>query len=112
MTKEELEKEAEEKCAKYKLVEMKTYEVEAYVEGAEPREKRIAELEQENKKLQHGCEGATMMYNALKEARNLIENIIRVTWGEGWNYSLDWKVKAEAFLNKETEDVKNTKKDN
>ena len=34
----------------------------------------------------------------LTEAKELIENIIRVTWGEGWNYSLDWKVKAEAFL--------------
>ena len=37
----------------------------------------------------------------LTKAKELIENIIRVTWGEGWNYSLDWKVKAEAFLNKE-----------
>lgn len=34
----------------------------------------------------------------LTRAKNLIENIIRVTWGEGWNYSLDWKVKAEQFL--------------
>ena len=33
-----------------------------------------------------------------KEAEEIIENIIRVTWGEGWNYSLDWKVKAEAFM--------------
>lgn len=34
----------------------------------------------------------------LTEAKEIIENIIRVTWGEGWNYSLDWKVKAEQFL--------------
>lgn len=34
----------------------------------------------------------------LTEAKELIKNIIRVTWGEGWNYSLDWKVKAEQFL--------------
>ena len=34
----------------------------------------------------------------LKQAKELIENIIRVTWGEGWNYSLDVKVKAEQFL--------------
>ena len=41
-------------------------------------------------------------FNTYKsEAKELIENIIRVTWGEGWNYSLDWKVKAEQFL-KET----------
>jgi len=32
------------------------------------------------------------------ELKELIKNIIRVTWGEGWNYSLDWKVKAEQFL--------------
>ena len=34
----------------------------------------------------------------LTEAKEIIKNIIRVTWGEGWNYSLDWKVKAEQFL--------------
>lgn len=34
----------------------------------------------------------------LDEAKELIKNIIRVTWGEGWNYSLGWKVKAEAFI--------------
>lgn len=34
----------------------------------------------------------------LIEAKDLIRNIIRVTWGEGWSYSLDWKVKAEQFL--------------
>jgi hypothetical protein len=33
------------------------------------------------------------------ELKDLLKNIIRVTWGEGWNYSLDWKVKAEQFLN-------------
>lgn len=39
----------------------------------------------------------------LTKAKEIIENIIRVTWGEGWNYSLDWKVKAEQFLNSEVE---------
>ena len=32
------------------------------------------------------------------KAKELLKNIIRVTWSEGWNYSLDWKVKAEQFL--------------
>ena len=32
------------------------------------------------------------------EAKAIIKNVIRVTWGEGWNYSLDVKVKAEQFL--------------
>lgn len=39
----------------------------------------------------------------LTEAKDLIRNLLRVTYGEGWNYSLDWKVKAEQFL-KETDD--------
>lgn len=34
----------------------------------------------------------------LKEAKDLIRNLLRVTYGEGWNYSLDVKVKAEDFL--------------
>lgn len=37
--------------------------------------------------------------NIIGEAKDLIRNILRVTYGEGWNYSLDWKVKAEQFLN-------------
>ncbi len=37
------------------------------------------------------------------ELKKLIKNIIRVTWGEGWNYSLDVKLKAEQFL-KEVEE--------
>lgn len=36
--------------------------------------------------------------NKLKEAKDLIRNLLRVTYGEGWNYSLDVKVKAEQFL--------------
>ena len=35
---------------------------------------------------------------SLYKAKDLIRNLLRVTWGEGWNYSLDWKVKAEQFL--------------
>lgn len=34
----------------------------------------------------------------LDEAKEIIKNLIRVTYGEGWNYSLDWKVKAESFI--------------
>lgn len=34
----------------------------------------------------------------LTEAKDLVRNLLRVTYGEGWNYSLDWKVKAEQFL--------------
>ena len=48
----------------------------------------VKDLQKENERLE----------NKLSEAIHLIENIIRVTWGEGWNYSLDWKVKAMQFL--------------
>lgn len=48
--------------------------------------------------MERACDGAAEMYDDLKAARELIKSIIRVTWGEGWNYSLDWKVKAEQFL--------------
>ena len=34
----------------------------------------------------------------IEQAKEIIKNIIRVTWNEGWNYSLDVKVKAEQFL--------------
>jgi len=37
----------------------------------------------------------------LGEAENLLRKVIRVTWGEGWNYSYDVKVKAEEFLGRE-----------
>lgn len=65
-------------------------------------EEVLKELKVQLDFMECACDGAAEMYNDLKVARELIENIIRVTWGEGWNYSLDWKVKAEQFL-KETE---------
>ncbi len=34
----------------------------------------------------------------LTKAKDLIRNLLRVTYGEGWNYSLDVKVKVEDFL--------------
>lgn len=56
-------------------------------------------VNKERKRNEHrGFVGAHRNDDKLSEAMNLIKNIIRVTWGEGWNYSLDWKVKAEKFL--------------
>lgn len=34
----------------------------------------------------------------LVKATDLLKKVIKVTWGEGWNYSLDVKVEAENFL--------------
>lgn len=61
----------------------------------EELEKETAELQQ--KWLDEGYEKAKLV-GQLNKAKELIENIVRVTWGEGWNYDLGWKVKAEQFL--------------
>lgn len=86
---------------------------------ADIAEKRIAELKKENAELKAINEGycrsrdrlasiglPTFMtcketVNKLKAAKDLIRNLLRVTYGEGWNYSLDVKVKAEQFLGDE-----------
>lgn len=62
------------------------------------RQKIIDELKE---KLEHrNCVDCSNYGSNIKllKAKELIKNIIRVTWGEGWSYSLDWKVKAEQFL--------------
>ena len=59
-------------------------------------------LRQENAELKENfriCEkNADTYFDNFTKAKGIIKNIIRVTWGEGWNYSLEWKVKAEQFL--------------
>lgn len=40
----------------------------------------------------------SVVLDKLDEAKDIIRNLLRVTYGEGWNYSLDVKVKAEDFL--------------
>ena len=70
-------------------------------------EKENAELKEEVKNNEdlatvaymQGAEQQKKKYEKqITKVKELIENIIRVTWGEGWNYSLDWKVKAEQFI--------------
>ena len=65
-------------------------------------EKENAELKADNDARRFAMAMSEKVEKQLREyltkAKELIENIIRVTWGEGWNYSLDWKVKAEQFL--------------
>ena len=36
--------------------------------------------------------------NQLTKAKEIIKRIIKATYGEGWNYSLQVKVEAEKFL--------------
>ena len=169
MTKE-LKQEAEEWLRKFLLcndckrkchcIELNAYceeqVLKAYTDSAEPREKRIGELEDCIKDLQKDCENKTNVIadytnklaicntriaelekenaelktrvenqksflerikakfnlgklerkevegylesDQLTKAKDLIRNLLRVTWGESWNYALEWKVKAEEFL--------------
>ena len=99
MNKEELEKEAEDKGVEYADKQKRTISVhvdsgyawdqieEAYERGAldfaEPREKRIEELKKENAELKNrnqelleSCEGATMMYEHLTKAKEIIKNLL------------------------------------
>jgi len=88
-------------------------ELEAYneklLDGDIEKHNKIVELEKENAELKDKLNNLASVAEVRlanwqklekenKEAKELIERIIRVTWGEGWNYSLDWKVKAEQFL--------------
>ena len=70
------------------------------------KDTRIEELEKENEELREkyvkkicDCDICDTYCNSqLTKAKDLIRNLLRVTYGEGWNYSLDVKVKAEDFL--------------
>lgn len=85
------------------------YDIDYYKSKIIELEKENAELKERNLSAQDAVTMQMYTNKANKEiadkqltkAKELIENIIRVTWGEGWNYSLDWKVKAERFLNSE-----------
>lgn len=75
-------------------------------------EKENKTLKEKNNQLARKCECLTKCNDGLQDllsndidtleqlikAKQIIKNIIRVTWSEGWNYSLDWKVKAEQFI--------------
>lgn len=74
----------------------------ARTEQVERLKNENAELKDKNKALEQYADLADGKVDEVKEqltkAKEIIKNIIRVTWGEGFNYSLDWKVKAEQFL--------------
>ena len=72
-------------------------------------EKENAELKEEIKKWRDEWQeqvqkendesyAKTLQTIQLTKAKDLIRNLLRVTYGEGWNYSLDVKVKVEDFL--------------
>ena len=62
-------------------------------------ELKVEEIRTDNTEtLKNALDRIKELEDQLNKAKELIKNIIRVTWGEGWNYSLDWRVKAEQFL--------------
>jgi len=61
----------------------------------------ICQKEYEDKCLVQKIQYIKELQEENAELKELLKNIIRVTWGEGWNYSLDWKVKAEQFIKDE-----------
>lgn len=46
----------------------------------------------------HKIKRRNNLNSQLIKAKNLIRDLLRVTYGEGWNYSLQVKVEAEKFL--------------
>ena len=60
---------------------------------------QIAELDMKRKAERKIFQGIVEKKNdQLTKATDLLKKVIKVTWGEGWNYSLDVKVESEQFL--------------
>lgn len=65
----------------------------------------IKELQEENEELKED-KSAYILLNRkyvktkreLNKAKSIIKELLKKTYGEGWNYSLDAKVRAENFL--------------
>lgn len=89
-------------CATFELnneiAELKAYN-EKLLDGDIEKHNKIVELEDQLTLKDEELNCVVTDFNTFKsEAKDLIRNLLRVTYGEGWNYSLDWKVKAEQFL--------------
>ena len=126
MAKEELEKEAEEKYFNHEMTDFQGfynyhYYCLGYLESAESREKRIAELEKENAELKEQCliladcntchstcknENVEMKKQLIK-AKELIKKLVHEFYYlcELHNFATDYECLAEAgrFLNSEVE---------
>ena len=87
MTKEELKKESEEWVKKkYPTLEINAVAArycKAYLAGAEPREKRIAELEKKVGKLEFALENKTVDYDKLEKENAELNNFIMQSKKDG-----------------------------
>ena len=110
MKKDELEKEAQEKYNERLKqngcnIEYRneTY-IDGYLDSAEPREERIADLENRNQELLESCEGATMMYKDLQKSKEIIKKLLHTLENKDSEYTFALKpthpvlVEAEQFI--------------
>lgn len=93
----------EGECVKISMLEKENAELQQkWLNESYEKAKLIEKWKHNGENIIQECkdiEGAKTYYeHQLIKAKDLIHNLLRVTWGEGWNYSLDWKVKAEQFL--------------
>lgn len=112
MTEEELEKEAGEyakpfyNMTRYDYVEERTHIKEAYLAGAEPREKRIIELKDENNKLLDVINNQDVkiadLEKKIEQAKEIIKNLLILKNDHYGNTKMEWRVEvteqAEQFL--------------
>jgi len=65
-------------------------------------EKENSELKEQNRKLLESCEGATMMYEHLTKATEIIKNLLILRKDQHGNTDIKWRIEvieqAEQFL--------------
>ena len=107
MTKEELEKEATEYALEWGDKTDGTYACcrDGYLAGAEPREKRIAELEKENAELKSIADFQTSSnmdrYFQLKRSKELLKRYVKIYVNPYPEEEIELRKEAEQFLKKE-----------
>lgn len=76
------------------IAELKAYN-EKLLDGDIEKHNKIVELKEQVDALANVNIKAQ---NIIGKAKEIIRNLLRETYGEGWNYSLQVKVEAEKFL--------------
>ena len=92
-----------------KIAELKAYN-EKLLDGDIEKHNKIVEMEKENAELKEdlkdanekvvhlACNQNKDLKYKLTKAKEIIKRLLKATYGEGWNYSLQVKVEAEKFL--------------
>lgn len=77
-----------------KIAELKAYN-EKLLDGDIEKHNKIVELQNRNGELAGQVASLNRWFS---EAKEIIKRLLKATYGEGWNYSLQVKVEAEKFL--------------